>query len=100
MKRSTRTLIAAAAVTGLLGGAEVNRAYSADKDAAPGKAAPAAKSPKLQSCAGQNDCKGIGGCKTKEHDCKFKNDCKGKGGCEITKEDIKKWEQAQKDKKK
>jgi hypothetical protein len=98
MKRTTKTLIAAAAVSGLLGGAVVTRAHSADQPPSPGKSAPT-KAPKVQGCAGQNDCKGIGGCKTKEHDCKFKNDCKGKGGCEISKEDIKKWEQAQKAKK-
>lgn len=33
-----------------------------------------------QSCKGKNDCKGLGGCKTGDHDCAGKNGCKGKGG--------------------
>ena len=33
------------------------------------------------SCAGQNDCKGQGGCKTGDGGCSGKNSCKGKGGC-------------------
>jgi hypothetical protein len=33
------------------------------------------------SCAGKNDCKGQGGCKTGDGGCAGKNSCKGKGGC-------------------
>ena len=33
------------------------------------------------SCAGKNDCKGQGGCKTGDGGCSGKNSCKGKGGC-------------------
>ena len=32
-------------------------------------------------CAGHNECKGKGGCKTGDNGCKGKNSCKGKGGC-------------------
>jgi len=32
-------------------------------------------------CAGQNSCKGQGGCKTGDGGCAGKNSCKGKGGC-------------------
>jgi hypothetical protein len=32
-------------------------------------------------CAGQNSCKGEGGCKTGDSGCAGKNSCKGKGGC-------------------
>jgi hypothetical protein len=32
-------------------------------------------------CAGQNECKGLGGCKTDKHACAGQNDCKGQGGC-------------------
>ena len=32
-------------------------------------------------CAGKNDCKGHGGCKTGDGGCAGKNSCKGKGGC-------------------
>ncbi len=39
------------------------------------------------SCAGQNICKGLGGCETDEHACKGLNDCRGKGGCHITGEE-------------
>jgi len=39
------------------------------------------KSMAKHSCAGKNDCKGQGGCKTGDAGCKAKNSCKGKGGC-------------------
>ena len=32
-------------------------------------------------CAGANQCKGRGNCKTDDHDCAGKNLCKGQGGC-------------------
>jgi hypothetical protein len=35
-------------------------------------------------CQGRNECKGLGGCATDEHECKGENDCKGKGGCAVT----------------
>ncbi|HZV35985.1 MAG TPA: hypothetical protein VFB72_15525 [Verrucomicrobiae bacterium] len=105
MKRTTNRLIATIAITGLLSGATVHQARARDdagstKNSAtsPGKAAK--KVPKVSDCAGTNDCKGLGGCKTDEHTCKFKNSCKGKGGCHITKADIKKWEKMQKEKEK
>jgi hypothetical protein len=100
MKKSTRTFITAAAITGLLSGAAINQGYARDDStnkpstATPGKEAK--KAPKVQDCAGKNDCKGIGGCKTDDHACKFKNDCKGKGGCSITDKDIKNWEKKNK----
>lgn len=103
MKRTNR-IIATIAITGLLSGAAVHQARARDdagstknSTTSPGKMAK--KVPKVSDCAGKNDCKGIGGCKTEQHGCKFKNDCKGKGGCSITKADIKKWEKMQKDKK-
>ena len=34
-------------------------------------------------CKGFNECKGQGGCGTKEAGCQGKNDCKGKGGCAV-----------------
>jgi hypothetical protein len=97
MKRTSRTLMMAAAVTGLISGTAIQQGHGDPTNAAPGKVAPVQKAPKVQSCAGQNDCKGIGGCKTEAHACKFKNDCKGKGGCEITEKDIKAWEKKQKE---
>ena len=98
MNKTTRKLIVTAAITGLLSGVAVNRSYSRDDSTnappAAGKQAPARKVPKVAGCSGQNDCKGIGGCKTSEHECKFKNSCKGKGGCSITEQDVKDWEKA------
>lgn len=105
MKRTTRTLISTVAISGLLSGAAVHQAQARDAGSnttnsatAPGKQAK--KVPKVHDCSGQNDCKGLGGCKTDVHGCKFKNDCKGKGGCSLTKDDIKKWEKMQKEKEK
>jgi hypothetical protein len=34
-------------------------------------------------CAGVNECKGKGGCKSAMNDCKGKNSCKGKGFTEM-----------------
>lgn len=99
MKKTSRTLIVAAALSGLISGTVIQaRGDSTNStNIVPGKVAPLKKAPKIQDCAGQNDCKGIGGCKTESHACKFKNACKGKGGCEITAKDIKAWEKMQKD---
>ncbi len=103
MKRTSRTLLAAAALSGLISGSAILNSYgdatnvvpSTKTNALAGKVAPARKVPKVHDCAGQNDCKGIGGCKTESHSCKFKNACKGKGGCDITQKDIKAWEKKQ-----
>jgi hypothetical protein len=102
MKRTSRTLLAAAAVSGLISGAAVEQGHAdstnaISTNAAAGKVAPHKKAPKVHDCAGQNDCKGIGGCKTESHSCKFKNACKGKGGCEMTEKDVKAWEKKQKE---
>jgi hypothetical protein len=97
MKRTSRTFIVAAAMSGLLSGAVIQQSYGDSTNVIPGKVAPVKKVPKAHDCAGQNDCKGIGGCKTEAHTCKFKNSCKGKGGCEITAKDIKAWEKKQKE---
>jgi len=103
MKNVSRKILAAAAMAGLLSGASVWQSYAdgtnntTKTNIAPGKVAPAKKTPKVHDCSGVNDCKGLGGCKTSENDCKFKNACKGKGGCELTKKDIKAWEKKQKE---
>ncbi len=41
----------------------------------------AAPTEKKACCAGKNECKGLGGCKTDKTSCSGKNDCKGLGGC-------------------
>jgi hypothetical protein len=79
----SKTIIAGAAVAGLLTGSLAVRAYAASF--ANGAGVPIhtlADSDKGQhGCKGQNDCKGQGGCKTGDNGCKGKNSCKGKGGC-------------------
>jgi hypothetical protein len=98
MNNVSRKVLAAAAMAGLLSGAAILQgcAGGAKTSVAPGKVAPARKMPVVHDCAGENDCKGLGGCKTDDHACKFINACKGKGGCMLTKEDIKDWEKKQK----
>ena len=91
-------MIVAAAMTGLIAGTTIPEGRCDSTNAVPGKIAPTKKAPKLHDCAGQNDCKGIGGCKSGDHGCKFKNSCKGKGGCEIKTEDIKAWHKKQAEK--
>ena len=39
--------------------------------------------PEKHVCAGQNKCKGQGGCATKDNSCAGANSCKGKGGCAV-----------------
>lgn len=90
MTKTTKTLIAAAAVTGLLTGSAARlHAGSSDNsntaslekagirldDTDKGK----------HDCKGHNDCKGQGGCQSGDNGCKGKNSCKGKGGCNTNK---------------
>ena len=98
MKNYKRSLIVTAAIAGLLGGAAISPLRAAEKEkektkeTKPGKEATGKKVPKVHDCSGQNECKGLGGCKTSDHGCKGKNDCKGKGGCHVTKDDVKNWD--------
>jgi hypothetical protein len=67
MTKSKKALIAGAALAGLLAGTS-----------------PTIHASNLLSGihgAGQNSCKGNGGCKSSDNGCKGKNSCKGKGGC-------------------
>jgi hypothetical protein len=91
MTNSVKTLLLAAAGTGLMSGAapvpstpqpalDGRRTLSLDAlGQRPGFLAqtPAPK----HACKGQNSCKGQGGCNTGDMGCKGKNSCKGKGGC-------------------
>ena len=89
MKQSMKTMMVAAAVSGLLSGATMMHASAAVNSSA----TPILKAGKLSlsgstldqtakhSCKGKNDCKGQGGCKSSDNGCKGKNSCKGKGGC-------------------
>lgn len=78
MTKTTKALIAGAAVAGLLTGALVTKSEATNTN--PGTLIEKT-SPKAQDCKGQNDCKGKGGCKSGDQGCKGKNTCKGKGGC-------------------
>jgi hypothetical protein len=78
MTKTTKALIAGAAVAGLLTGALVTKSEASMKDAGTLIKKLASKA---NACKGQNDCKGKGGCSTGDNGCKGKNSCKGKGGC-------------------
>jgi len=80
---TTKTLIAGAAVAGLMAGSLPVRAYAANTSTQAGVSfhSLAEKETGTHACKGQNACKGQGGCKTSDAGCKGKNSCKGKGGC-------------------
>lgn len=81
---TSKTILAGAAIAGLMSGSFALQAHAA---AASGKAGTSLsqmgdkKDKDVNSCKGQNSCKGKGGCKTGDNGCKGKNSCKGKGGC-------------------
>ena len=79
MSKTTRRLIASAAMAGLLTGTVVTlTGCSTDK-----AGTESSTSMGKHDCAGKNACKGQGGCKTGDMGCKGKNSCKGKGGCAV-----------------
>jgi hypothetical protein len=88
MTKSKKTLIAGAALAGLLAGTGVSlhasnllpglRSSIGAQDQAP---AGDKDTKDKHACKGHNSCKGKGGCKTGDNGCKGKNSCKGKGGC-------------------
>ena len=89
MNSNIRTLMLAAAASGLLAGTTAAHASALS----PSGTSPILKAGKASfsglnnaqtqkhSCKGKNDCKGQGGCKSSDNGCKGKNSCKGKGGC-------------------
>jgi len=85
MKPSATTLLAGAALAGLLTGSVAQAATSTTSGKTTIKAGTLAdksdKAADKHDCAGKNSCKGKGGCKTGDNGCKGKNSCKGKGGC-------------------
>ena len=98
MKRTTKTMIAGAAVAGLFSGAFASQAsaspVTSGQSVSNGPTSVQAGTMAVSladmdsgkhDCKGKNDCKGQGGCKTGDNGCKGKNDCKGKGGCSTTK---------------
>lgn len=80
----SKTILAGAALAGLMSGSFAVQAHAANVT---GKAGVSLKQMNdegqkdVHSCKGQNSCKGKGGCKTGDNGCKGKNSCKGKGGC-------------------
>jgi len=96
MTKYTKTLVASAAIAGLMTGtaarahaAKVTKADAGtsiqkmadEKSSCGGKDGCKGK----HDCKGKNDCKGQGGCKSGDNGCKGKNSCKGKGGCNTSK---------------
>jgi len=107
MNKSSKTIIMAAAISGLYLGGLALRSYGStgtstgheekakdsckSKDSCKGKDGCKGKdSCKAHDCKGKNDCKGKGGCKAGDNGCKGKNTCKGKGGCASPKDETKK----------
>jgi hypothetical protein len=93
MSNSMKTLLASAALAGLITGTSARlHAQTTDQnqgtgvsagqqdDSQTGKKSKKDKTEK-HACKGQNSCKGKGGCKAGDNGCKGKNTCKGKGGC-------------------
>jgi len=87
MKRSTKALVAGAAMAGLMTGA-VARTFASQSTTAPRGAGLSSWGQMddtgdkgKHDCKGKNSCKGQGGCKAGDNGCKGKNSCKGKGGC-------------------
>ena len=91
MKKSTKVLVAGAAMAGLMSGvASRTYAYPATSQTLQISALNTSGTFGLldesgdkgkHDCKGQNACKGQGGCKTDKNTCKGHNACKGQGGC-------------------
>jgi len=93
MKVTTKSMMLAAAFSGLLAGTmspataavpqgRSNPTLSSRSSLAGQPAGPSvADSSEKHACQGKNSCKGNGGCKAGDNGCKGKNSCKGKGGC-------------------
>ncbi len=89
MNRTQRTVLVAAAMTGIVAGCMISSNYAKADDnsvtnapstSAPGTNAPTGDAGK-HDCQGKNTCKGQGGCKSSDKGCKGMNTCSGKGGC-------------------
>jgi hypothetical protein len=81
MKRSTKVLLAGAAMAGLMTGV-VARTYAATtSDTTKGTTIASWGQLDDTGDKGKHDCKGQGGCESGDNGCKGKNSCKGKGGC-------------------
>ena len=79
--KTSKALIAGAAVAGLMAGSLPVRVHAANASTQAGVSLQTMGDKGAHACKGQNACKGQGGCKTGDQGCKGKNTCKGKGGC-------------------
>jgi len=80
MKSKAGSLVAAAALAGLVTGAMFTVTGCSSSKAG----MESSSSMHKHDCAGKNACKGQGGCKTATHACKGQNACKGQGGCHVS----------------
>ena len=83
--KHTKSILAGAAMAGLLTGGFVQAAQTSQLDKSQTSAGVLAdeKKGETHDCKGKNSCKGKGGCKTGDNGCGGKNSCKGKGGCAV-----------------
>jgi hypothetical protein len=86
----TKTLLAGAALAGIITGGFAARTHAAVNGAPQFKSTQAdagvladKEKGETHDCAGKNSCKGKGGCKSGDNGCAGKNSCKGKGGCAV-----------------
>src|SRR5258708_7118495 len=85
-KKTTKALLAGAALAGILTGGFAAKAATVTgqgKTGADAGVLAEKKKGETHDCAGKNSCKGKGGCKTGDNGCAGKNTCKGKGGCAV-----------------
>jgi hypothetical protein len=90
--KHTKTLLAGAALAGIVTGgfaaqakAAVNTNSAFKQNAGNQHAGILAdeKKGETHDCKGKNSCKGKGGCASGDNGCQGKNSCKGKGGCAV-----------------
>ena len=90
--KNTKTLLAGAALAGIITGgfaAKANAAtntggaFAKQADSQQAGVLADEKKGETHDCKGKNSCKGKGGCKTGDNGCAGKNSCKGKGGCAV-----------------
>jgi hypothetical protein len=86
--KTNKTMIAGAALAGILTGGFAAKAAAASQDGSQKNGAAFAAGMQAadekadsHDCKGKNSCKGKGGCKGSDNGCNGKNSCKGKGGC-------------------
>jgi hypothetical protein len=91
MNNSIKTLLLAAAGTGLMSGTATVQPLSIPAQNGSSSVSRLGLVPmtlnqnnsQKHDCKGMNQCKGQGGCATSDMGCKAKNSCKGKGGCKV-----------------